>query len=277
MSSYTKVGHPMDKIHCDSCNVDISRSGLSRHVKTQKHISKSAPGNIAANPAPSTEKSRDNAKKHIDKLLSMNKNPTPEEMYKFLQGEKLANSTIHKTIRQGYLVHYHKELDRKTINKYEVFLRDLKDDIQRESDNKDIDVPTIAHLLKSPKLPGWIRLYLHMPLRIESFTKLKILKNGTDEEINHINLSTGKLHTYKNKMNDYDEIKLTPETLAIASEIMGEKIPQLRTATRHLQSYTGTNSQLIRRAFAEQTPDKVYAARLLGHTYNTHLGTYIRH
>lgn len=259
------------------CGKEITKTNLSRHTKSIQHKEIMVNKKISQNPSPNTILVRENSDKHIDSIMNNIPNARINIVYEKLKEKGLAGSTVEKILRVGYMRKYAITLDRKELRHAEIFIRDLKDTIQMENDKKEIEMPILKDIIDNPKTPNEIRLYCMMPLRLESYTKLIISDKAEElEDQNHINLNDGKLYVYNTKMSDADIVILNKDTIDLAKTIKHniQLYGSPSSLQRALARYVGYNSQTIRKAYAIQHSNRVYAARVLGHSNVTHRGYY---
>lgn len=274
---------------CEICNKTVTN--ITSHNKSQAHILKSntiKQEQVSDN----TLKNRDTAKKAVDTIIE--ENNIDIKNYKMVFNclrEKYALTTSIAYFKSGYLLNYDKLFTKKEYNHIHVFILNINDEINQEKiikDNeeapkmllKDIDLTKI-HKEEDRKL---ISLYMILPLRLTEFLSIKVFNNFNletmEKEHNYIVLSNKTLYINKSKTNTYDEIILKDDII--------DKVTKLVNIDNNITIYSNKtqkafqkilkplniNTQDMRRMFAEECYDKVYAARLLQHTLKTHVTTY---
>jgi hypothetical protein len=261
---------------CEICNKDIKVAGFKKHELTAIHQKNKASEIVELPENKNTLRVVANGIKHFEHIEGF---VEPQMLYDMLREKGLKDSSIHTTISMGYLRQRGTTFTKAQVNKYIVFLKDLKGEFMSEAlDNNQDELPNLAELVNAD-IPGRIKLYVMMPLRAESWANTAITTEE-EEGKNTINPETGMVTLYNGKTSEYDKFSL-PENIVEfirARPDMHNKplTSTTRTFNRELHKYTNSCSQLIRRAFAEQTKDKMKASRILQHSDSTHRGTYIR-
>lgn len=264
------------KVHCEECNKDYLSTSIGSHRKTALHLSNV--GKAIKEPTnENTAKIVNNGKKYFEDIKDY---VEPQILYNLLKEQNLADSTIELNIRMGYLRDRARDFTKKQVNTYNIFLRDLKDKINTEAlDNNSDILPILENFKNNDMVPARIRLYLYLPFRVDSWANTTIT-DSEEEGRNTINYKTGKVSLYNGKTSSHDEFMIDEETrnfLTKHPELYNESLTStVRTFNRELHKYINSNSILIRRAFAEQTPNRIYGARVLQHSASTHRGLYIR-
>lgn len=274
---------------CEICNKTVTN--ITSHNKSQAHILKSntiKQEQVSDN----TLKNRDTAKKAVDTIIE--ENNIDIKNYKMVFNclrEKYALSTSIAYYKSGYLFNYDKLFTKKEYNQIHVFILNINDEIVNEKLLKDNEEPPRI-LLKDIDLTKinkdedkkLISLYTSLPLRITEFLNIKVFDNFNldtmDNEYNYIMLSNKTLYINKSKTNAYDEIVLKDDII--------DKVTILNTINKNVTIYNNKTprafekvlkplnltTQLLRKMYAEEYPDKVYASRILQHNFKTHVTTY---
>ena len=272
--------------HCEICNTSVAARGKVQHLSTKKHATNATNFNkmkgkgVPTNP--NTLKTYNNAAKYFDDITEY---MPPEDAYGHVKSQNpdLKDSSIHTIIRMGYFRDNINKWDSAKINAYTVYLADLKDSFISEQFDKETEaeeLPDIKKIFHNESTPLAVKLYTMLPLRVDSFNNLRITTNPLPEQ-NNINPETGSITLFNGKTNKYDTFKLAPNVIKFIdsnTKALENKplISSVRSFQRTLLDKYGTNTQLIRRAYAETVKPKTYAARVLQHSNTTHRGHYIR-
>jgi hypothetical protein len=264
---------------CDICDVNLRNSSKSKHLNSIKHKNNSTIRNerITNTPAKNTIKSRENSENHLRELFKKNPKATVEDAYEHLKAKNLMNSTIEKILRVGYLKTQFTRLNKKQMQDAEVFIKNLKDKITIEQNDKEPqELPDIEQIRNNGEIPNIIKLYTFIPLRIDTFAKMKIVSNTTDklqdDEITHLDLTTSKIYIYNHKTVKFDSFEIKQDTIDFIKN-NPFKPTTTRTLTRRFAEHDLT-TQSIRKAYAMYQKDLTYGARILGHSVVTHKGYY---
>lgn len=271
----------MDNVHCKDCGRDITYKNWARHVNSMAHKKSIASSRISKDPAKATIKQRENSEIVIDSIMKANPNIDIEGIFNIMK-ENYALATIENYLRLGYLRVYHDKLSKKELARAEVFMRDIKDSIADEQDAKERVKPYNTFEIIKTDIPDIVKLYIIMPLRSESFCKIKLWSTARsdDDEQNYINTTTHELFTYNNKTTAFEHIKLDIHTRNILKNFtdMIDTNTQICSNSKNLQrlldKYLNVNTYDVRRVYAIDYPKHTYASRVLGHKITTHRGLY---
>ena len=277
------------KYFCDVCEKSLS-SNIKRHLLTNIHIKNSAHQSIKSEDqiTENTKLFRSNSKLQVEKIISDN-NIEQKDYKRIFEclTEKYKLTTSLNYFKSGYLMTYEKLFNKREYKYINVFLNDIVDKINNEkiiNDDQTIDksMTSIDTNSLKPMDKNIIDLYKVMPLRISEFINIRVFSEKPEilhNENNYIILDDNKILINRSKTKQYDEFLLT-------NEIM-EKVKTIKNIDNNLNLYDhsvrtfqnllnsiNTTTQEIRKIYAQEYEDKIYAARVLGHKLETHLTCY---
>ena len=270
-------------VFCETCKRDYKN--IIKHNETKTHIKK-----ISKDPTLNTLKFRKNALIQIKKIIDDNDLDVKD--YKGVFEELIKKFSLASALnyfKSGYLMNFKNKFDEEEIKFINVFIANINDDIDNKkinndqnSQNKtmdDIDTSKLQHYDKM-----LIELYKVLPLRLSEFIHIKVYTTRPkvmSSKSNYLILDEGKIYINRSKTRKYDEFEIKNNIIKRAEFIKninnGVNIYELSDRSfQYLLKSINTNTQQIRKIFAQTEPDKVYASRILQHKLDTHLRTYTK-
>jgi hypothetical protein len=267
------------KSECTACNKMITSSNWSRHIKSQEHAKNTTSQKISTTPAAATITKRTQAALAVDAVLELYPAATISKICEVLE-ETYALSTIENYLRLGYFLPHAATWTKRTLAQNELFMRNLRDRITATKDESPFTPAfIIQEKLEDSTIPTLAKLYMLMPIRSEAFCKIVLTPTDRPDETetNYINTTTGTLTTYGDKTTSYERIKLDKATVQLVGQMTNSDkriCPNSKYLQRLLMKHLDSNTFEIRRIYAIQHTDDIYAARILGHKVSTHRGIY---
>lgn len=262
---------------CAICgNKEISKSNFSKHLKSTRHLNLIGKG-LSKN----TLKVQGIAEKIIDDILLKVDMIDFKGILAELLRRKYKTTTIKSYFQQGFLKRFQKNFSESQNDEIKFILNLLDNEINNENlerDKKHIILSEINLNGLTPEHKKIIELYLMIPLRLNEFLKLRVIKTDKpNEHENIIDIPNKTLIMRNTKTNKFKKVLLKDNIINFVDNNFNdeEKIfKKSPSSFNRILDKLNINSFDIRRAFAVAEKDQVYASDILNHSFNTHVAVY---